>query len=369
MVKVRPYYHDRKQWQVDIRFTWPEDRSVYRERARAPVASKTGALRWGQAREAALLAGCKSALKPPEPPKEVPTLAAFEDRFMEHSVANKEKASGRHGKEEIFRTYLRPKLGAKRLDEIGEEDISKLKASMATQSKKTLANVLTVLSSALKLACKWNVITTVPRIERVRYTRPAPGFYSFEDFDRLVAAAKKVGAAAHVLVLLGGRAGLRRGEMLGLRWCDVDLRRAQIMVSQAIWKGVVDVPKNGKEEPVDMPQVLCDALREYGKGRPKTERVLRRADGEETTEHTLRDWLEAAQKKAGLRATGGTHILRHTFVSHLAMRGAAPRAIQKLARHSDLNTTQRYMHLVPGEGARAVALLDVVAQPGHSRVA
>jgi len=41
------------------------------------------------------------------------------------------------------------------------------------------------------------------------------------------------------------------------------------------------------------------------------------------------------------------HILRHTFCSHLAMRGAPARAIQELAGHQDLDTTQRYMHLSP----------------------
>jgi integrase len=59
--------------------------------------------------------------------------------------------------------------------------------------------------------------------------------------------------------------------------------------------------------------------------------------------------LERATRKAGL-ATGrkprhaGPHFFRHTFCSHLSMRGAPARAVQKLAGHPDLGTTQRYMH-------------------------
>src|SRR5512137_1674738 len=52
------------------------------------------------------------------------------------------------------------------------------------------------------------------------------------------------------------------------------------------------------------------------------------------------------------------HILRHTFCSHLAMRGAPARAIQELAGHQDLSTTQRYMHLSPAAIESAVRLLE-----------
>ena len=54
----------------------------------------------------------------------------------------------------------------------------------------------------------------------------------------------------------------------------------------------------------------------------------------------------------------GVHILRHTFCSHLAMRGASPKAIQELAGHRDLATTQRYMHLSPSALDAAIALLE-----------
>ncbi len=58
---------------------------------------------------------------------------------------------------------------------------------------------------------------------------------------------------------------------------------------------------------------------------------------------------------------GGVHILRHTFCSHLAMRGAPARAIQELAGHVDLSMTQRYMHLSPAALDAAIRLLE---EPG-----
>jgi integrase len=52
------------------------------------------------------------------------------------------------------------------------------------------------------------------------------------------------------------------------------------------------------------------------------------------------------------------HVLRHTFCSHLAMKGAPARAIQELAGHQDLSTTQRYMHLSPAAIEGAIRLLE-----------
>ncbi len=74
-------------------------------------------------------------------------------------------------------------------------------------------------------------------------------------------------------------------------------------------------------------------------------------------------------KRAARRAhvPEGVHLLRHTFCSHLAMRGAPARAVQELAGHSELSMTQRYMHLSPAALESAIELLDrrgnIVATP------
>ncbi len=66
--------------------------------------------------------------------------------------------------------------------------------------------------------------------------------------------------------------------------------------------------------------------------------------------------VRGAQRIVGIEQ--GVHILRHTFCSHLAMKGAPARAIQELAGHADLSTTQRYMHLSPAAIEGAIRLLD-----------
>jgi len=89
----------------------------------------------------------------------------------------------------------------------------------------------------------------------------------------------------------------------------------------------------------------------------RSERVLCRQDGQPLTESALREALARVARGASLRGSG-PHMLRHTFCSHLAMRGAPARAIQELAGHRDLSTTQRYMHLSPAAVQSAIRLLE-----------
>ena len=95
------------------------------------------------------------------------------------------------------------------------------------------------------------------------------------------------------------------------------------------------------------------------------ERVLYRGDGRLMTESSLKEQLARAARIANLR-NNGPHILRHTFCSHLAMRGAATRAIQEVAGHQDIGTTQRYMHLSPAAIRSAIDFLEQPA-PAASR--
>jgi integrase len=347
-------------FEVDIRFAYP-DGTPYRQRIKAPVESKSAARRWGEARERELLMRPSPVFlkRQEEERKEVPTLREFGPRFVEnYAKANRQKASGVASKDTILRVHLYPQLGDRTLDAIGDEDVQHLKAALVTRSRKTVNNVLTVLNKLLKVAVKWKVIGSMPcTIELMKVSSFVPRFYEYGEYERLVEAAGKIGPGTLCMVLLGGDAGLRRGELIGLRWCDVDLKRRLTTVQQAVWKGIVDVPKSGRGRVIPMTDALANALARFRHLRG--ERVFYDDAGQPVTEKILRGWLAAAQRRAGLpQATGALHILRHTFCSHLAMRGAPAKAIQELAGHEDLATTLRYMHLSPAARDSAIALLN-----------
>jgi integrase len=189
----------------------------------------------------------------------------------------------------------------------------------------------------------------------LRVSKTSTKFYDFEEFERLVTAAKTTDPRAHVFVLLAGEAGLRLGEMVALEWSDIDFVKGQMYVQRSAWKGQIASPKGGRLRYVPLTKRLSTALRDHRHLRGPL--VLYQDDGSPLTEGLVQGFVRRAAHNAGL-FNNGPHMLRHTFCSHLAMRGAPARAIQELAGHADLTTTQRYMHLSPAAVDSAIRLLD-----------
>jgi integrase len=354
-VTIRPYR--RGGWEVDIRVVTPDGVRQVRERKLAPVSSRSAAVRWAEGRERVLF---DRLMRPPQevtPAKEVPTLREFASRFVDgHARANRQKPSGIAAKEMIIRVHLEPPLGHKKLDAIKTEDVQLLKTRLSTKAAKTVNNVLTVLNVLLKKAVEWEVIERIPcSISLLPVPKTSMSFYDFEEYERLVTATRSETASTHLAVLLGGEAGLRSGEMIALEWKDVDLGKRQLCVQRSDWNGHVTTPKGGRLRYVPMTMRLAAALRDYRHLR--SARVLCSEDGKPLTKQILQYRLIRAERRAKL-AQVGVHILRHTFCSHLAMRGAPPRAIQELAGHRELGITQRYIHLSPAALDSAIRLLD-----------
>jgi integrase len=356
-VTIRPYR--KGGWEVDISVVTPDGARRARERKLSPLASKTAALRWAEGRERLLF----NRLVNPEldqpkkkRKKEVPTLQAFAPRFIQgHAVANRLKPSSIASKQAVLRLYLLPTFGRRRLDAIKNEDVQRLKASLEHKSPKTVNNVLNVLSVLLKRAVEWEVIERMPcTVKLLRVDKGKAAFHDVDDYERLVDVARGIDRRTLLIVLLGGDAGLRCGEMIALEWCDIDLAKRQLCVRQSDWNGQVGTPKSGRLRYLPLTERLAAALAEHRHLR--STRVLCQDDGTPFTRQIVQNRMILAAKRAKVRK--GIHILRHTFCSLLAMRGAPARAIQELAGHADLTMTQRYMHLSPAALADAIRLLD-----------
>jgi len=355
-VTIRPY--GKNGWEADIRIRFP-DGTTLRERRKCPLRSKFAVMRWAEARERVLVIGGK-----PRPqvqvkevaPKHVATLNEFAPRFLDgYARANRQKPSGIASKETVLRVHLQPRLGDRPLNRITTEDIQRFKADLGTKAPKTVNNILTVLNVLLKIATEWGVIDRVPcTIKLVRTTASPAAFLDFAEYERLVTMARAEGWRATLVILLGGDAGLRCGEIMALEWRHVDLDKRQIAVTQSEWKGHVTAPKSGKARYVPLTARLTEALR---RGRHlRAGRVLVDESGQPFTQKVVQTIVRRNARRAHVNA--GVHTLRHTFCSHLAMRGAPARAIQELAGHQDLTTTQRYMHLTPAALEAAIGLLD-----------
>jgi integrase len=385
-VKIRRYAK-RKQvgLEADIRFRWP-DGTWFRRRFRAPVNTENQAQRWAEDLERRVYADGKgsalarSARAPlvVAAPEEgevrttmAPKLDEFWPRFISgHCAANRHKPSSIARKESAYSTWLKPRLGHKRIDAIQAADIAALKGDLAKLSARSANNVLTTLSACLKFAGPEGLrqsegLALIERVPRIRLlpldSDDEPQWYEVHDFKRIVEAAERIDLRTHVLILLAGSAGLRKSEISALKWSDLDLKRRIIHVQRSIWEGkkgvkFETVPKGGKGRKVTMTRALADALASFRHLRGP--RILYTDDGREVTDRIVQRWYSRAQRVAGLEVSGGIHRLRHTFCSMLAAEGALPSDIQKLAGHKSITTTMRYMHLSPTRLDAAIGLLD-----------
>ena len=336
-VKVRKFR--RGGYEVDIIVRLPNGTRL-RERKKTPCTSKTAALRWGEQRQAILLLHGKPQRK------EVPTLEAFAPRYMaEHVRANRHKPSTQSLKEHIIDFYLKPRWARRRLDQIHDSDVQKLKAELAELSPKTVNNVLCVLNTMLKVAVEWGVVEAIPaRVKLLKVSPSEVPFYEPHDYERLVEAATSIGDhRLLVFVLLGGDAGLRCGEIIALEQTDVDLKRGVLHVRQSEWEGHLTLPKSGRGRKVVLTERLAVAL---GKNRHlRGARVLWREESEgKVTQVLLAKWMRRLQRRAGLKETGQLHILRHTFCSRLAMAGASTMSAARAMDSRISGRRQRRLH-------------------------
>ena len=206
----------------------------------------------------------------------------------------------------------------------------------------------------LVIARKRGLIGAVPEIEWMRAERPDFDFLDFEEADRLIAAARAE-SEAFATIFVALRTGMRIGELRALRWQDVDLVAGRITVRQNLVDGHFGTPKSGRPREIALSNETIAVLKSHRHLRGQY--VFCDAGGLPYTKGELRHPLRRACRKAGLRDVGW-HDLRHTFASHLAMRGAPLKAVQELLGHSTIQMTMRYAHLAPHVAREAVALLD-----------
>jgi integrase len=151
------------------------------------------------------------------------------------------------------------------------------------------------------------------------------------------------------IVRVAAYAGLRQGELLALRWHDVDFAGSALTIARAMSAGVESSTKSGHVRRVPLADQAAAALDRMSRCEHFTtpgDLVFCNALGRPLDDSALRRRYRRAQAAAHIRPLR-FHDLRHTFGSLLAMRGVDVVTIQKAMGHSTLATTSRYLHARP----------------------
>ena len=294
-------------------------------------------------------------------------------------IAGNLEASTVRAAESHLRAHIIPILGALRLVEMNPKVIQAFVTSMATSglSRKTVENVLLTLSSLLRTARAWGYACgtvsladlTLPRAGVKKEQRS----FTASEAGRIIAAAKEPFSTMWAVVFM---LGLRIGEGIALRVCDLDFQHKIIRVRQSVdsaTRKVKACKSQTSSADLPMPTQLETRLRNYltkhfrenDAGLLFVNKIGRPYSANKLREHHLHPLLKAL----GI-PRGGFHAGRHGATSSMLDGGASPSVVQKQMRHSDARITLGiYGHVVGDAQRRAVeSHAERVEAGGHRGV-
>ncbi len=243
---------------------------------------------------------------------------------------------------------LKSALGGKQLHQITPLSIEGYKnARSQAVSPATVNRELACLKHMFTKAIQWQMTSSNPvkmvkmlkeNNERLRYLQTNEVHKLMEQLpDRL-----------RPIVNFALYTGMRKGEILNLKWEDLDFGQKIIFVKNT---------KNGEMREIPMAEAVFNELKSWPH---RTTYVFCDSDGTRIT--SIKGAYSSAVKRAGI-SDFTFHDLRHTFASHLAMSGVDLLTIKELLGHKSINMTLRYAHLSPNHKRKAIASLKYL--DGH----
>ncbi len=262
--------------------------------------------------------------------------------------------------EQAIRLHLYPFFGDADLRTIGAEAVERFKAQKTrTHKPKTVNNLLGILSKLFSSAVAWRYCEANPvsMVRKLRVPTQEMRFWTRAQSDRFLGQMRRSEPGWCPLFLCALRTGMRLGELIALRWQDVDFERAVVQVNLSFTHGRLGSPKSGRSRELPMTDGLKRALRAHRERADEGELVFRRLRGGRLSRDAIKHPFRRATKAAGLPVIR-IHDMRHSFASQLAMAGTPMPVLKAYMGHADIKTTMRYAHLSPEARTRYIHLLE-----------
>lgn len=270
--------------------------------------------------------------------KRSPLLEAFANDYLDYSRDNKRSWK----RDRVSLHSLIPFFKGKRLDQINPFLIESYKRKRKEQvSPATVNRELACFKHMFSMAIKWDKADTNPvkRVNLFKEERKPFRILLPEEEETLIGAAP-----GHLkpILIVAVNTGMRKGEILDLRWENVDLVNGVITVEKS---------KNWKLRQIPMNSRVFETLRSLKR---TGDYVFSKRNGD--PRHSVRRAFEVAREKAGIPKCR-FHDLRHTFASRLVMAGVDLVTVKELLGHSSITTTMIYSHPSPEHKKKAVEVL------------
>ncbi|HAU65997.1 TPA: site-specific integrase [Candidatus Uhrbacteria bacterium] len=334
-------------WYIDFRF----NRTRYRKKS--PENSRRGAEAYEHTLVQTLLSG--QSLNDTQAKQKERTFSEFTHEWFKIYVLTNNKLSEQQSKEAILRLHLTPYFGKMKLKEITSRAIEQFKRAQQADGfhPKTINNQIAVISKILHSAVEWGDLENIPVMKRLKVPTKKIRFLNEGEYKNILLDQGEPFWNRMVTVAIF--TGMRMGELFGLQWEDIDFEQHLLHVRRSIVRGELTTPKNHQSRIIPIAKNLDDLLYRF---RQKRGLVFDQANGQPITPRQAVCGLWRMCKRSGIEKIGW-HVLRHTFASHLVMRGVPIRHVQQLLGHSSIVMTERYSHLAPGVLHDAVAVLEL----------
>ncbi|GGZ42445.1 tyrosine-type recombinase/integrase [Streptomyces rubiginosohelvolus] len=294
--------------------------------------------------------------------------------WLEEFVRDDRKKTTYAKYETHVRRYLIPHIGSKRLETLGAADVRRMLAAVTAQaSAATAKESHRVLRSAITAACREELITRnvvklvpAPRVQS-RELKP----WDLEETTTFLEAARK--DPLYAAFVMAVALGLRRGEILGLRWSDIDLERRTLTVRNQIQRVqkelYADSTKNRRTRVIPVP-LMCVAPLRWQRLRQAAQRdaagrawhdsayVFTTRSGRTIEPRNLSRSFERITEDAGLRRIR-LHDARHGCATLLFAAGVPARVVMEILGHSQIAVTMNiYTHVSDANRREAMGHMD-----------
>ncbi len=289
--------------------------------------------------------------------------------YLDHWLATIARHSVRETSYQAYETticvHVKPALGSIALQRLTPAQVQEFYANALTAGRSAVVvhKCHLRLSQALRQAVRWQMVSrnVCDAVDPPRVTHKQAATWTAEEVKKFLVFAEKDGY--HPYWLLAVATGMRRGELLGLRWQDIDIARSRVHVRQSVTVGnkgapIFQEPKTPKARrvipiPVEVAAALqahrvrqnairlaCDAWRDH-------DLVFTVADGGPINPGNLLRNLRALAKKAEIPPLN-IHALRHTHATLLLQQGQNAKVIQERLGHANISMTlSTYAHVLP----------------------
>ncbi|MFB8352493.1 tyrosine-type recombinase/integrase [Streptomyces niveus] len=294
--------------------------------------------------------------------------------WLDNFVKPRRKLSTYDKYEAHVRLYLVPMIGTKRLESLGVADVRRFLVQLERKTTAATAKEShRVLRTALTAACREELVSrnvaslVEPPQAKSRELSP---WSLDETLDFLAAARKDPLYAAFVLAVA---MGLRRGEIVGLRWGDIDLEKRVLHVRQQTQRrrGVLynDDPKGRRRRAVPLPAMCIAPLRWHrmrqaaaklraGESWDDSGYVFTTRNGRPVEPRNVYRSFTRIAGSAGIRVVR-LHDARHGCATLLTAAGVAPRVVMEILGHSQISITMDvYTHVVQDTQREAISHMD-----------